>query len=58
MAELYRSIGFEVLLESLPAKEEIEAEGGCSDDGCTACFDVDPQRYRIIFTRSSGAVTE
>ena len=50
---MYREIGFEVLLEPLPTKEELEAEGasGCKDSGCTACFDVDPERYRIIFTR-------
>ena len=53
MVEMYQEIGFEVHLEPLPAKEELEAEGksACEDSGCTACFDVDRDRYRIIFTR-------
>jgi hypothetical protein len=54
MVELYQSIGFEVLLEHLPGKEEMEREGGCSGQGCTACLDADPERYRIIFTRPAG----
>lgn len=54
MVEMYRSIGFEVRLESLPTKEERESEGGCASEGCTACLDVDPERYRIIFTRQSA----
>jgi hypothetical protein len=53
MAEMYQSIGFEVLLEQLPGKEEMEQEGGCSEQGCTACLDADPERYRIIFTRAA-----
>jgi len=57
MVEMYREIGFEVCLEPLPAKEELEAEAAssCEEKGCTACFDDDPERYRIIFTRRSGA---
>ena len=53
MVEMYEEIGLEVLLEPLPTKEESEAEGteNCADKGCTACFDVDSERYRIIFTR-------
>jgi hypothetical protein len=50
MAELYQSLEFEVLLEPLPPKEELEA-GGCEESGCTACFEVNRERYRIIFTR-------
>jgi len=50
MAELYKEIGFEVHLESLPSKEEIDTES-CEASDCTACFDVDRERYRIIFTR-------
>jgi len=55
MVEMYEEIGFEVHLEPLPAREEIEAAEGssCEEKGCTACFDVDPERYRIIFTRRS-----
>jgi hypothetical protein len=51
MVEMYESIGFEVLLEPLPSKEELEGSG-CEDSGCTACFDMDPDRYRIIYTHS------
>jgi hypothetical protein len=52
MVEMYREIGFEVLLEPLPSKDEID-QSGCEESGCTACFDVDPDRYRIIFTRKT-----
>lgn len=50
MVDMYEEIGFEVHLESLPSKEEIDADS-CEARGCTACFDVDRERYRIIFTR-------
>jgi hypothetical protein len=50
MKELYESIGFEVLLEPLPPKEESAA---CAESGCTACLDADPERYRIIYTRAA-----
>jgi hypothetical protein len=54
MVEMYREIGLEVHLEPLPSNEELEGEGPvCTDKGCTACFDVDRERYRIIFTRNS-----
>ncbi len=49
MKELYESIGFEVLLEPLPSKDELAA---CSEEGCTACIDLDPDRYRTIYTRA------
>lgn len=52
MKELYESIGFEVLLEPLPPKEELAA---CAEGGCTACLDADPARYRIIYTRANDA---
>jgi hypothetical protein len=52
MVEIYEEIGFKVLLEPLPQKEELDAEG-CESSDCTACFDVDRERYRIIFTRQS-----
>jgi hypothetical protein len=53
MVEMYEEIGLEVHLEPLPAKEELKSEEteSCTDKGCTACFDVDSERYRIIFTR-------
>lgn len=49
--ELYESIGFDVLLEPLPTEEELES-AVCEERGCTACFDVDRERYRIIYTRA------
>jgi len=51
MAELYESLGLEVLLEPLPSKEEAAATGGCEASGCMVCFDVDRDKYRIIYTR-------
>ena len=56
MVEMYQEIGFEVHLEPLPGKEELESgeTSSCDEKGCTACFDVDPERYRIIFTRRRG----
>ena len=50
--DLYESIGFEVLLEPLPPRGELDL---CAEDGCTVCLDVDPERYRIIYTRSRDA---
>jgi hypothetical protein len=50
MVDTYCEIGFEVHLEPLPSKEEMDADS-CEANGCTACFDVDSERYRIIFTR-------
>ena len=52
--ELYESIGFEVLLDPLPSDEEMKG-GGCEENGCTACFDLDRERYRIIYTRAKQA---
>ena len=51
MRELYESIGFEVLLEPLPPRDELSA---CAEGGCTACLEVDPERYRMIYTRARG----
>ncbi len=51
MAELYESLGLEVLLEPLPPKEETGSAEGCDASGCTVCFDADREKYRIIFTR-------
>lgn len=50
-AELYESIGFEVLLEPLFNKGDLTKES-CEASGCTVCFDADKERYRIIFTRA------
>ncbi|HVN96042.1 MAG TPA: hypothetical protein VMT62_06405 [Syntrophorhabdaceae bacterium] len=53
MAAMYQEIGLDVHLEPLPAEEgEAEERGlSCADRECTACFDADRDRYRIIFTR-------
>lgn len=55
IVEMYEEIGLKVHLEPLPTKEEMETEGtkACTDRGCTVCFDVDRERYRIIFTKST-----
>jgi hypothetical protein len=50
--EMYKEIGFDVHLEPLPSKEEMQS--GCEESGCTACFYEDPERYRIIFTRQDS----
>jgi hypothetical protein len=52
MAEMYRDIGFEVLLEPLPVKGDVNVEI-CKASHCTACFDADQEKYKIIFTRKS-----
>lgn len=52
MVGMYKEIGFEVHLEPLPPKEEMDAQS-CEESGCTACFDVDRERYRIIFTKQT-----
>jgi len=52
MVEMYKEIGFDVHLEPLPSKEEMQS--GCEESGCTACFYEDPERYRTIFTRQDS----
>jgi len=58
MVEMYKEIGLKVHLEPLPTTEEMEAESTktCADSGCTVCFDVDRERYRIIFTKQAGNI--
>ena len=53
MVATYKEIGFEVHLEPLPSKEEMD-HAACEESGCTACYDADPERYRIIFTRQKS----
>lgn len=55
MKELYESIGFDVLLEPLPEKEDLAQ---CAESGCTACMDLDPNRYRTIYTRLKDSALE
>jgi hypothetical protein len=52
MVDTYKEIGFEVLLEPLPPKDEMDAES-CEESGCMACFNADRERYRIIYTRQN-----
>ncbi len=52
--ELYQAIGFDVLLEPLPEKEESE-DPACQDKDCTACFEVNRDRYKIIYTRAKDS---
>jgi hypothetical protein len=56
MVDTYSEIGFDVHLEPLPLKEEIDA-CSCEASGCTVCFDVDREHYRIIFTKPNGKLT-
>ncbi|MHB8109848.1 MAG: hypothetical protein ACYDHW_07435 [Syntrophorhabdaceae bacterium] len=53
MADMYLEIGFEVHLEPLPAKDEVEEASceTCEEKGCTVCYEADTERYRTIFTR-------
>ena len=53
MKELYESIGFDVILEPLPSKEEM---ANCTESGCTACLDLDPSKYRTIYTKPRETV--
>jgi len=41
MAEQYKELGFEVLLEPVDL----------SSEECTSCMTVDPKRYKTIYTR-------
>jgi len=49
--ELYQEIGFDVLLEPLPMEDEAKGTG-CEESGCTACFEVDRERYKVIYTKA------
>lgn len=53
MVELYREIGFEVLLEPLPSEDEVKDED-CVEKGCTVCYQADRDKYRVIYTRPAG----
>ncbi|MBW1871829.1 MAG: hypothetical protein JRJ19_07180 [Deltaproteobacteria bacterium] len=47
--ELYKSLGFEVLLEPLPGK--------CDQGECRTCIEADIERFRIIYTRKQAGHT-
>jgi hypothetical protein len=50
--DMYRELGFEVLLEPLPGKSECKSCEGVSDkDECRVCFDGVEDQYRIIYTK-------
>jgi hypothetical protein len=44
MAEQYKELGFEVLLEPVDL----------SSEECTSCIAVDPKRYKTIYTRQKS----
>jgi hypothetical protein len=53
-ADMYRDLGFEVLLEPLPKEPECTAcEGtdGVQQRECRVCFQGVEDQYRIIYTR-------
>jgi hypothetical protein len=54
--EMYRSLGFEVLL--VPVLEECAAEG--SEGRCTTCFGADenPDRYKVVYTRPKAGTSD
>ncbi len=52
--DLYHEIGFDVLLEPLPTGEELK-DARCDESGCTACFETDRERFKIIYTRMRKA---
>lgn len=56
MVDMYREIGFEVHLEPLPTKEELEGDacGVCEEKACTVCYEAETQKYRTIFTKKMG----
>lgn len=48
LVDRYRELGFAVRLEPFSAEElRIERTGGCR-----TCFEEDPGRFRVIYTRS------
>ncbi len=52
--ELYRQLGFEVLLEPLPETVQCDdCEGAAETDKseCRVCFQGVEDQYRVIFTR-------
>jgi hypothetical protein len=52
--ELYRQLGFEVLLEPLPETAQCEeCEGAAETDKseCRVCYQGVEDQYRVIFTR-------
>jgi len=53
MVQLYKEIGFDVHLEPLPTKEEID-DLQCVDTDCSACYELDRERYKIIFTKKAS----
>jgi hypothetical protein len=45
LVEMYKELGFEVLLEPFVPAEE---------DDCTTCIAQEPERYKIIYTRPTA----
>ncbi|MCX7857625.1 MAG: hypothetical protein N2513_06560 [Deltaproteobacteria bacterium] len=48
--ELYKEIGFEVHTEPLWDVEQSDISE-CDNEECMACYELDKEKYRIIYTR-------
>jgi hypothetical protein len=52
--DLYRELGFEVLLEPIPETAQCEDREGAAETDkseCRVCFQGVEEQYRVIFTR-------
>ena len=49
--ELYEQTGFEVHLESIPTKDEIDRCPQGEAGECRICFEGNENQYKIIYTR-------
>lgn len=47
IADLYREIGFEVLV--VPLSEVMDES--CEEKECTYCYDLDKEKYMVIYTK-------
>jgi len=52
-ADMYRELGFDVLLEPLPREPDCRScEGGEEEQGqCRVCFQGVEEQYKIIYTK-------
>lgn len=56
--ELYKQSGFEVHLESVPAKNEINQCPQGEAGECRICFEGNEDQYKIIYTRQKDNVDD
>ncbi len=56
--ELYKQSGFEVHLESVPAKNEINQCPQGEAGECRVCFEGNEDQYKIIYTRQKDDVND